>query len=342
VMSKITLLQNDCQVIHYIFDFPTKTRHAFLEYQNHLVEAIDSREHIEPLVVFYWQESITNPNPDPMALMLDCERMPNNGIRMELKPELSPSFEYWDVESTSFALHGKEIEPEDPITMADIGFIHMQVFLKENYLARIRDDRLIIYDTQKTDQEQLPDRSIHHGSKRKKGLKPTDPGYLTDWTKYGPSGPDEKEIQYPETKDKEKADVATAPKKRAKVRRLNVPPHGVVKYAKTLVLWACWPLIYRQMYMRSRFGTLHDMPHYPRKSARTGRYYFCGNAYLARLCGVDERTIRLVLKQLEVENLIYTRYHGHKGRGCSIIEVPVNKRHVWKWCRQPGRQKLST
>ena len=341
-MSKITLLQNDCQVIHYIYDFPTKTRFAYLEYQNHLVEAIDSRVPIEPLVVFYWQENLTNPNPDPMALRLDCERMPNNGIRMELKPELSPSFNYWDVESTSFSVHGKDTAKEGPITMAEIGFIAMRVLLKENYLARIRDDKLIIYDQSKTDQEPLPDKSETNGSKRKKGLKPTDPGYLTDWTSSRSRHPGEREIQYPENKDKEKADVATAPKKRAKVRRLNVPPHDVVKYGKTLDLWACWLLIYRQLYHRSRFGLLNEMPHYPRKTSREGRYYFCGNAYLARLCGLHKLTVRLVLKQLESENLIYTRYHGHKGRGCSIIEVPVNKRHVWKWCRQPGRQKLST
>jgi len=131
-------------------------------------------------------------------------------------------------------------------------------------------------------------------------------------------------------------------KKKARVRRLDLPPPNVVKEGKTLDLWACWLRIYRQMYFRSRWGPLQDMPHYPRKTSRTGRYYFCGNAYLARLCGLDEWTVRQILKQLEFENLIYTRYHGFKGRGCSIIELPVNKAHVWKWRREPGRQKPST
>ena len=145
-----------------------------------------------------------------------------------------------------------------------------------------------------------------------------------------------------EPEDRKEKAVAAAPKKRAKVRRLAVPPLDVVKEGKRLELWACWLPMYRQLYRRSRFRKLKDVPHYPRETTRKGRYYFCGNEYLARLCGLDERTVRKVLKDLEAENLIYTRYHGFKGRGCSIIELPVNLKLVWKWRRQPGRQKRST
>lgn len=181
-MSKIALLQNHCQVIHYVLDFPTKTRHAFLEYDNHMVEAIASRAPIKPLDIVYWQENLSDPNPDPMALRLECERLPDNGIRIELKPELAPSFDYWDVEATSFAVHGKDIDPEGPITMADIGFINVQVFLKDNLLARIRDDKLIIYDPAKYNPEPLPDDYRHQkttssspaGKKKRRQKTPRD------------------------------------------------------------------------------------------------------------------------------------------------------------------------
>ena len=168
-MSKIALLQNDCQIIHYIFDFPTKTRHAFLEYDQHMVEAIASRAPIEPLKVFYWQENLLNPNHDPMALILDCKRIDNKKINMELKPELAPSFKYWDVEATSFYIDGKDIDPERPITMVDIGFIHMQVFLKDNVLAKIREDKLILYDPSRSNPD--PSQESYPKPKPKKSKK---------------------------------------------------------------------------------------------------------------------------------------------------------------------------
>jgi len=130
--------------------------------------------------------------------------------------------------------------------------------------------------------------------------------------------------------------------KRPRVRRLNIPPADVVQYAQTLPLWPCALRVYRQMYRRSRYGSLQAVPHYPKDTLRKGRYYYCGNVYLARLSGLHKLTVRLILKQLEAANLTYTRYHGYKGRGCSIIELPVNKNHVWKWCRQPGRYSRST
>jgi len=140
----------------------------------------------------------------------------------------------------------------------------------------------------------------------------------------------------------EKKAVAAAPKKRAKVRRLNVAPADVVKEGKRLELWACWLVIFRQLYRRSRFGKLRNIPHYPRETKRKGRYYFCGNAYLARICGVHEETVKKVLIDLEEAKLIYIRYHGYKGRGCSIIELPVNMKLVWKWRREHKGLKLST
>jgi len=140
----------------------------------------------------------------------------------------------------------------------------------------------------------------------------------------------------------EKKAVATAPKKRAKVRRLSVAPADVVKEGKRLELWPCWLPMYRQLYRRSWFGQLREVPHYPRETTRKGRYYFCGNAYLSRITGLDERTVKRVLHWLEEAKLIYIRYHGYKGRGCSIIELPVNMRLVWKWRREHKGLKLST
>ena len=341
-MSRIKEIAGTSQDICYVFDFKTRKRPAFIDYNNKLVHADLSGKDFDPLLCFPFYENLSNPDRKIEDLVLACQWIGPDKITMEILPGLLEAMPKVDPSTITFFVKGKEKKQGEPIYWPEIGFIMVYASLQENFTTVIKDDKLYIRELPGQEKKAIPDGYNPNGTKRKKGLKTTDPGYSKDWTTYGPSGPDKKLIPYHETKDKEKADVATAPKKRAKVRRLNVPPHDVVKYGKTLPLWPSWLLIYRQLYHRSRFGLLNEMPHYPKKSSREGRYYFCGNAYLARLCGLDERTIKRVLKQLESENLIYTRYHGYKGRGCSIIEVPVNKRLVWKWCRQPGRQKLST
>ncbi|MBA7617457.1 hypothetical protein ES703_24772 [subsurface metagenome] len=296
--NTIDLIDTDCQVVHYRYDLPACLRYAYIEKDNHLVEAVRSRLAFEPLDTFYWLENLLDPDFTREQLRLDAEVMGNGHLRMEVHPGLFLHPEVIDLESVWFYIRCRALRQDGVFTLGEIYFIWVMAFLKGDLLPRIRGGKLMIIN----------------------------PALIGK----GRPGPGEKKA------------VATAPEKREKIGRLDVPPRDVVKEGKRLQLWACWLVMYRQMYRRSQFKELQKVPHYPRATTRKGRYYFLGVRYLARLCGVDERTVRKVLKDLEAENLIYTRYHGFKGRGCSIIELPVNLRLVWKWRRQPGRQKPST
>ena len=296
--SIIDLLNTDCQEIHYCYDFDARLKYVFMEKDGKLVEAIRSAKPFDALGSFYWLEDLTNPDYKSVDLRLDAEVIDNDHVLMEIHPGLFRTPEVIDLEAVYFAVVGKDLGPGDFITLGEIGFIWVMAFLKDNFLPRIREDKLWII---------------------KRGL-----------------------LREDEPEDRKEKAVAAAPKKRAKVRRLDVPPRDVVKEGKRLGLWACWLVIYRQLYRRSRYGKLKDVPHYPRDTTRKGRYYFLGVMYLARITGLDEWTVRQVLHKLEDAKLIYIRYKGYKGRGCSIIELPVNMRLVWKWRREHKGLKLST
>jgi len=294
----VSLFETDCQEIQYCYDFTTCLRHAAIEEDRHLIEAVKSALTFDPLETFYWIEDESNPGLKREDLVLDAEILDNSHVRMEIHPSLFRHPEVIDLKAVYFCVHGKELGEGDSIKLGQIGFIWVAAFLKDDLRARIREDKLRIYDP--------------------------------------------KILEEGEPKKEEKKTPAAAPRKKGKVRRLQVAPADVIKEGKRLELWECWLKIYRQMYRRSRFRKLRDVPHYPRETTRKGRYYFCGIAYLARICGLDERTIKRVLHKLEDAKLIYIRYKGYKGRGCSIIELPVNMKLVWKWRREHKGLKVST
>lgn len=130
------------------------------------------------------------------------------------------------------------------------------------------------------------------------------------------------------------------PKRKAKVLRFPkypTTPKDWMKYAEKVVGGSNLKPIARQIYRRSKRMYLKDVPHYPKETTRRGCYYFCGVVFLARVAGVSVDTITRVLKALAEAKLIYIRYHGYKGRGCSIIEVPPNMKLVMRWRREHKR-----
>jgi len=130
------------------------------------------------------------------------------------------------------------------------------------------------------------------------------------------------------------------PKKKAKILKFPkypMPPTDWMKYVGKVMGRKIWKPIGRQIYRRSKRMYLKDVPNYPKETRRRGCYYFCGIEYLARMSGVDKRTVIRVLNDLAEAKLIYIRYHGFKGRGCSIIEVPPNMKLVMKWRREHKR-----
>ena len=173
-----------------------------------------------------------------------------------------------------------------------------------------------------------------HGATKKKGLTTTDPGFYKEWTGSRSGYPDEKEIQHQEPKPKEKEPGPKTKAKIIKFPKYPTPPKDWMKYAEKVVGGSNLKPIARQLYRRSKRMYLKNVPHYPKETTRRGCYYFCGVEYLARVAGRAEKTVRMVLKALAEAKLIYIRYHGYKGRGCSIIEVPPNIKLVMRWRRE--------
>ncbi|MBA7630567.1 hypothetical protein ES703_38090 [subsurface metagenome] len=131
----------------------------------------------------------------------------------------------------------------------------------------------------------------------------------------------------------EKKAVATAPKKRAKVKRLNVAPADVVKYFRKEQPLISWEPVLRAMYFVSWYDAV-----------KRRRIFNRGVEWLAAWSGFSERQVRTVLarmkvrrvkekKRLAVKGIIKLRRRGWPGEGCSPWELPCNMGLVMRWRR---------
>jgi len=181
-------------------------------------------------------------------------------------------------------------------------------------------------------------------SRPEKGLKPTDPGFLTDWTESGSRRPDEKETQYQEPKPRAEE---PGPKKKAKVLYLPLyptPPKEVLDKCKELYGLGEWKRILRGLHKYSWYRKRNEDKYYPGKSERRNRQYVLGQIWLAKKVGVTWRNLRKWLYRFEADGIIYIVYHGYKDRGASIIELAFTERHRRMNKRKTGQRKkpLST
>jgi len=153
----------------------------------------------------------------------------------------------------------------------------------------------------------------------------------------GPNAPENKPInptnQTKEQPGEEKKDVATTPKKRAKVRRLNAPPRDVVKYYGKEEPYISWELPLRGMYLVSYWDAV-----------KRRRIYNKGVEWLVAWCGLSERQVRNILarmkvrrvegnKRSSVKGIIKLRGRGWPGEGASRWELPCNMGLVMRWRR---------
>ncbi|MBA7639269.1 hypothetical protein ES703_46927 [subsurface metagenome] len=277
-----------------------------------MVEAVASRESFDLLEVWPWWENEGDPDREVGDLVLDCEWTGKERLSVEMLPGLIKLLPGADLENIYISVHGKDVGPAGSIPLAYIGFIHVMYFVEGKGLPVIEDDRLKIVVPGGGGSRDFPEGYSAHGSITPKPK----PDYV------------------PGRRKAHLTVVKGVRKPKRKHRKGVAAPKDVLKYAGKMDLRESWRPVIVQLYKRSAAKELKDVPHYPRATKRRGRYYFCGVKYLAGVSGVDERTLRRVLKDLIHAKLIYLRYRGYKGRGCSILELPPNIGLVKKWRRE--------
>ncbi len=293
--NTIDLIDTDCQIVHYRYDLPACLRYAYIEKDNHLVEAVRSRLPFEALETFYWRENLLDPNFRREQLRLDAEVMGNGHLRMEVHPGLFLHPEVIDLESVWFYIRCRALRQDGVFTLGEIDSILVMAFLKGNLLPRIRGGKLVIIN----------------------------PALIGK----GRPGPGEKKA------------VATAPKKRGKVKRLKVAPAGVVKYAKKMGVKRSSVVIFRALYRGSWWSNSSKLWVWHEPKHRDGRWNTGGLADLVDRTGFCEKWVKKGLKELQDIDVIYKRAHGRKGVTNTIWELPKDKRHVMAWKRKPKRPK---
>jgi len=316
-MSKIHYRPGTCQVVHVFLCFKSLTAFTYIEFHRRMVEAIASRQCFDPLKVVLWLANGPDPEREVKDRVLDCEWTDGDRLRVKILPGLAKLLPGVDLENIYIGVHGKVKGPDEPICWPDIGFIHVMYFVRNKCLPVIEDDRLKILVPGGSGSRDFPEDYSAHGSITPK----PEPGFIPGRKKGHLTVV--KAVAEPERKHKK----GVAGRKE------------VLKYAGEMDLRESWKPVFVQLYKRSDARWLKDVPHYPRATKRRGRYYFCGVKYLAAVSGVGERTVKSVLKDLIGAKLIYLRYQGFKGRGCSILELPPNMKLVKKWKREHGSWK---
>jgi len=298
-MSRIKEIHGTSQDICYVFDFRTRKRTAFIDCNSKLIHADLSGKDFEPLLCFPFLEKALNPDRKVEDLMKQGE----------------------------------------PIYWPEIGFIMVYASLQENFTTVIQDDKLYIRELPGQEKKAIPDGYNPNGTKKKKGLKPSDPGYLTDWTGSESRRPGEKESQYQEPKPREEE---PGPKTKAKVLYLplyQTPPKEVLDKCKELYGLGEWKRILRGLHKYSWYRKRNEDKYYPGKSERRNRQYVLGQIWLAKHIGVTRRNLRKWLDRFEADGVIYIPYHGWKERGASIIELAFTEGHRRMNKRKTGERK---
>ena len=333
-MSRIVEIDGTSQDVLYVFDFKTFKRTAFIDFKNKLIHADLSGKDFEPLLCFPFLEKAIDPDRRVECLILDCKWIGPEKITMEILPGLIKAMPHVDPETIQFYVKGKKKKQGETIYWPDIGFIMVYAEIQEKFKTRIINDVFNLKPVEGTNKEDTQEQEGEPGStsidKEYETMQRLHEAYIPPYQK-SPTKKQDKPYEIPKTQE--------APKKKTKAKVLHFPkypttPKDWMKYAEKVVGGSNLKPIARQLYRRSKRMYLKNVPHYPKETTRRGCYYFCGVEYLARVAGRAEKTVRMVLKALAEAKLIYIRYHGYKGRGCSIIEVPPNIKLVMRWRRE--------
>jgi len=208
-------------------------------------------------------------------------------------------------------VHGKVKGRGEPISWADIGFIHVRYFVRKKCLPVIDKDRLMIRVPCGNGSRGLPEGYSPHRS-----ITPEpEPGYV------------------PGRKKGHLTVVKAVPKRKGKHRKGVAAPKDVVKYFRKEEPELSWRPMLRAMYRVSYYDRV-----------KRQRIFNKGVEWLAERCGLSKRqVIRILLRMkvrrvetdefTKVKGIIKLRGRGWPGEGASRWELPCNMGLVMRWRR---------
>jgi len=159
------------------------------------------------------------------------------------------------------------------------------------------------------------------------GLKPTDAGYLKDWTTYPPPGQVKNEAL---AREKDQPDPAAGKKTRPRIVKLKKDPRcpaEIMAWCEVEYRHGEWKRVLRALHKYSRYQKRNEDKYYPGKSTRRNRIYAGSQQWLADRLGLSRKTINEWLGRLESAGVVYVCYHGYIDRGASIYELAYNQAH---------------
>jgi len=208
-------------------------------------------------------------------------------------------------------VHGKVKGPGEPISWADIDFIHVMYFVREKCLPVIEDDRLTIRVPCGTGSRDLAEGNSAQGS-----VTPEpEPGFI------------------PGRKKGHLTVVKAVPKPGRKAEKRDIPPKDVVKYFRKEEPELGWRPMLRAMYRESWWDRV-----------KRQRIFNKGVEWLVERCGLSKRQVITILGRMKVrrvetdeftkvKGIIKLRGRGWPGEGASRWELPCNMGLVMRWRR---------
>jgi len=144
-MSRIELLQTDCQEILHAFSVQDGIKHTYIEENQRFKEAVGSRMPFDASELFAFWEDLNADNSRGRLALLECEWGPENKIQVPIIQGLLPYIPYL-AESELFVLvfMGRdELYPERGISKLQA--IVMSQVLPADLMPAIYRDKLVIY-----------------------------------------------------------------------------------------------------------------------------------------------------------------------------------------------------
>jgi len=280
-----------------------------------MVEADASREPFDPLEVFPWWENEGDPEREVRDLVLGCEWTGKERVRVEILPGLVELLKQVDPENIYIGVHGKVKGPGEPISWADIDFIHVMYFVRNKCLPVIEDDRLMIRVPCGTGSRDSPEGSRAHGS-----ITPEpEPDFI------------------PGRKKGHLTVVKAVPEPGRKKARKTVGRPDVVKYFTKVNPGSDWPVTFNGMCRDSKYRDLAKDSRTAHKRTKWARIYSRGIDRLVDITGQSKRTVGGHIAFMKEQKIIKEQWHGFKGQGYSRYEIPLNMSHVFAWRRKPPK-----
>ncbi|MBA7543522.1 hypothetical protein ES705_35853 [subsurface metagenome] len=316
-MSRIHYREATSQIIIFVLDFTTYTRHVFIVVKNHPVEAVGSRTAFNPLTDFPFLENTSNPDRDVSDLMLDCVCSGKGVGSMEITEGLLKALPGVDPSTIRFGICGKEKGPGEPPLYGDIGCIVIVGEVGDDKEIFLRGDKIFISE-----------KAESVGGSSSEG--------------YHPSRVERFERKADKKAETKKPDLHIVPKRgdrKKKAAKYPTVPKEIMDWCKAHYTRGEWKRILRGLHKFCRYKKRREDKYYPGTSERKNRQYVYGQQWLADKLGLNRWTVEIWFHRFEADGIIYIPYRGYKKRGASICELAFKDKHRKKNKRETGERK---